>query len=88
MEKLLEYELNGNALSKYGEKLQTTITEWLRDDNGLDVDVSVYSTREMGTIIIDCLREKDSKQTDILTRKLFDKLGIDYLVNDIENFFD
>lgn len=80
MERLLEYESNGVALQKYGDKLETVLSEWLIKDCGLSTIVSTYATRDIGTIMIDCSKDDEIEKADVLTRQFLDKLEIEYTV--------
>lgn len=80
MDKLLEYEVNGTILKQFEEKVKSSLSEWLIEDNGLDVDVSIYCTNELGTIIIDCYNEDNLEKIDNLTKKFFEKVGIQYSI--------
>lgn len=76
---LLEFELSGDGLVKYGETLKAIVTEWLNNKNGMDVIVSFFEFEGLGTLNVDCFYcGNELFRAKILTEKLLKKLNIDY----------
>lgn len=80
MDKVLEFELSGLALKQYEETMKGLLNDWLIVKNNKDVLISFFIFEEVGTVNIDCvyLQEEGMMETLELTKKLFEKLKIEY----------
>lgn len=81
MEDVLQFEVGGSGLKRYGDTLKQLIMDWLVEENGLDILISILSLGEIGMINIDCYYEKNNKmKIEKLTKEILEKLHIDYKI--------